>query len=97
MHRTLARLLAATALMALMLGGGTAFADDPEPNQPTNVASSEGRPEPEPLPPGPHCHVALRAGGNAAFDEIITATRHQAHVQTNVRGPGDIFAAADCP
>jgi hypothetical protein len=96
MHRTLARLLAATALVALMLGGGTAFADDPT-NQPTNVSSSEGRPEPDSLPPGPHCHVALRAGGNAAFDRIITATRHQAHVQTNVRGPGDIFAAADCP
>ena len=93
MRRSLTRLLVATAIATLMLGGGTAFAG----NQPTNVGNSEVRPEPEPLVPGPHCHVALAAGNNQAFDEIITATRHQAHVQTNVRGPGGIFAAADCP
>jgi hypothetical protein len=93
MRRTLTRLLAATALMALMLGGGTAFAD----TQPTNVSNSEVRPEPDPLTPGPHCHVALAAGGNQGFDEIITATRHEGHVQTITRGPGGIFDAAACP
>lgn len=92
MRHTLTRLLAATALVAMMLGGGTAFADP----QPTNVGASEGRPEPDPLIPGPHCHIAL-AAGDGNFDQIITATRHQAHVQTNTRGPGGIFAATTCP
>jgi hypothetical protein len=93
MRRIFTRLLAATALVALLMGGGTAFAS----TQPTNVASSEGRPEPDPLVPGPHCHVALRAGNNQAFDQIVTGTRHQAHVQTIVRGPGGIFDATVCP
>ncbi len=93
MRLSVTRLLVAIAIATLMLGGGTAFAD----NQPTNVGNSEVRPEPDPLIPGPHCHVALAADGNQAFEEIITATRHQAHVQTNVRGPGGIFAAAACP
>lgn len=88
MRRTLARLLAATALMTLMLGGGTAFAA-----QPTNVINSEVRAEPAPLTPGPHCHVVLPAGGRG-FDEIVTATRHEAHLRT---GPGRIFDATACP
>jgi hypothetical protein len=95
MHRVLARLTAAAALVAMMLVGGTAFAAD---NQPTNVGSSEVRPEPDPLTPGPHCHVALAADGNrSGFDAIVTATRHHAHVQTIVRGPGGIFDATACP
>lgn len=89
MRRTPARLLAAVALVVLMLSGGAAFAD----TQPTQVSNSEGRAEPDPLPAGPHCHVVLPAGGRA-FDQIVTATRHQAHVQT---GPGRIFDATDCP
>ena len=89
MHHTLARLLAATALMALMLGGGTAFAA-----QPTNVINSEVRAEPEPLTPGPHCHVVLPAGDNQGFDEIVTATRHEAHLRTV---PGRVFDATVCP
>jgi hypothetical protein len=93
MRRTLTRLLATTALVALMLGGGAAFAD----TQPTRVSNSEVRPEPDPLTPGPHCHIALAAGNSQAFDEIVTATRHEAHVQTNVRGPGGIFDATVCP
>lgn len=93
MGRTLSRLLTALALVSLMLGGGIAFAD----TQPTQVANSEGRPEPDPLPPGPHCHIVLAASGNQAFDDIVTATRHQAHVQTIVNGPGGIFAATTCP
>jgi hypothetical protein len=87
------RAVTVTAVAALMLGGGSAFAD----TQPSNVGSSEVRPEPDPLTPGPHCHIALAAGDNKKFDEIVTATRHQAHVQTIVRGPGGIFAATTCP
>ncbi len=87
------RMLAVASAVALLLGGGTALAD----TQPTNVSNSEVRPEPAPLVPGPHCHIALAAGNNQAFDMIVTATRHQAHVQTNLRGPGGIFAATACP
>ena len=88
MRRTGSRLFVTLGFAALMLLGGPAFA-----SQPTNVANSQGRPEPAPLDAGPHCHIALRAGGGN-FDMIVTATRHHAHLRT----PEGVFSAlVPCP
>jgi hypothetical protein len=92
MRRNLARLVAVIVGTLLMLGGGIAFGD----TQPTQGGAAEDvREEPDVLPAGPHCHTVRPAAGKGPFDQIVSLTRHQAHVQTGLTD--GIFDGAACP
>jgi hypothetical protein len=90
--RRMTRYLVVAAMTALlMVGGGTALADDTQPANLGNVENANrGASE-----FGPHCHFVLPAQGNGAFDDIIAGTAHQAHTQTGL--PTGVFQATACP
>jgi hypothetical protein len=86
MHRLLIVPVLVLAGSAAVLGAGPAAADT-QPANLGNVANIErGNSE-----PGPHCHLALRAGGGA-FDSIVTGAAHEGHTHTS-----GVFAATACP
>ncbi|MDQ3938413.1 MAG: hypothetical protein M3253_07005 [Chloroflexota bacterium] len=90
MRRILRQIVVVTATTALLLGGGTAFAQ----TQPANLGNVLGA-DRGASAPGPHCHFVLPAQGNAGFGNIISGAAHQAHVQTGT--PTGVFEATDCP
>ncbi len=90
MRRKLIRIVAGVAVgAALAASAGSALAD----TQPTGVANADGR-NGGASAPGPHCHLVLPAGDNAAFDDILSGAIHQAHTETGL--PTGIFQAVPC-
>jgi hypothetical protein len=96
MRSIMRRVVVVATAVALLLGGGTAFAE----TLPANLgnsgdsdrgASGQGNEEVPAL--GPHVHCVLPAVGNGSF-EILVPVSHQAHVTT---GNGVIFVANSCP